>query len=90
MNSNSNWNNRKHIYQIGDAAYKSFMKILKSLKDETLIIKNAKDMNFFVDAMEMASKQFCDRQAGEMINELLLTNDNYKFIGNAYKVILFI
>jgi len=66
------------------------MKILKSLKDEILIIQSTKDLNFFVSAMEMANKQFCDRQAGEMINELLLTNDNYKFIGNAYKVIFFI
>jgi len=81
--------NHAFICQIGDGGYKAFMKILNSLKDETLVIQNAKDVYFFVNAMGMASKQFCDRQAGEMINELLLTNDNYKFIGNAYKVIFF-
>lgn len=36
--------------------------------------------------MEMASRQFCDRQAGEMVNDLLLTGENYKFIGDNYRV----
>ncbi|EZA52602.1 hypothetical protein DMN91_001724 [Ooceraea biroi] len=70
---------------LDDAAYGSFMKILRSLKEENLIIQDARDLNFFVCAMEMASKQFCNRNAGEMINELLLTGDNYKFIGDAYR-----
>jgi len=56
------------------------------LKEETLTIQDAKDLNFFVVAMEMASKQLCERQAGEMVNELLLSGDNYKFIGDSYKV----
>lgn len=72
--------------ETGDAAYNTFMKILKSLKKETLTIQDARDLNFFVAAMEMASKQFCERQAGEMVNELLLSGENYKFIGDSYKV----
>lgn len=66
------------------------MKILKSLRSESLVIQSAIDLSFFANAMEMASKQFCDRQAGEMVNELLLTNDNYKFIGGSYKVSSFL
>lgn len=62
------------------------MKILKSLKEETLTIQDATDLNFFVTAMEMAAKQFCERQVGEMVNELLLSGENYKFIGDSYKV----
>lgn len=69
-----------------DAAYMTFIKILKSLKEETLTIQNARDLNFFNVAMEMAFKQFCDRKAGEMINELLLSGENYKFIGDQYRV----
>ncbi|XP_072760138.1 small ribosomal subunit protein mS39 [Anoplolepis gracilipes] len=73
------------LKKLDDGAYNTFMKILESLKEETLTIQNAKDLNFFVTAMEMASKQFCDRQAGEMVNELLLSGENYKFIGDNYK-----
>lgn len=72
--------------ETGDAAYSSFVKILESLKEETLTIQNEKDLEFFITAMKMASQQFCNRQAGEMVNELLLTGENYKFIGNNYKV----
>lgn len=77
------------LNKFDDAAYTPFIKILKSLKEETLTIQNAKDLNFFVVAMEMASKQFCERQAGEMVNELLLSGDNYKFIGDSYKESLY-
>jgi len=70
----------------GDASYNSFIKILTSLKNETITIQNKEDLNFFVVAMKMASQQFCDRQAGEMVNELLLTGENYKFISNNIKV----
>lgn len=70
----------------GDSAYKNFIQILTSLKQETLVIQDERDTNFFVTAMEMASRQFCDRQAGEMVNELLLNGDNYKFIGDNYRV----
>ncbi|CAL1673783.1 unnamed protein product [Lasius platythorax] len=73
------------LSRFGDAAYNTFMKILKSLKEETLTIQDARDLSFFVTAMEMASKQFCERQAGEMVNELLLSGENYKFIGDSYK-----
>jgi len=74
------------LAETGDASYSSFIKILESLKEETLIIQNEKDLDFFVSAMEMASQQFCNRQAGEMVNELLLAGENYKFIGNNYRV----
>ncbi|XP_018316466.1 protein PTCD3 homolog, mitochondrial [Mycetomoellerius zeteki] len=70
------------LSNFGDASYNSFIKILTSLKNETITIQNEKDLNFFVVAMEMASQQFCDRQVGEMVNELLLTGENYKFISN--------
>lgn len=70
----------------GDSAYNTFMGILTSLKVDTLVFQHANDFDFFVNAMEMASRHFCDRQAGELVNELLLTGDNYKFIGNNYKV----
>ncbi|KAM0730873.1 Small ribosomal subunit protein mS39 [Formica fusca] len=73
------------LSKFGDAAYKTFTKILKSLKEETLAIQDVRDLNFFVAAMEMASKQFCERQVGEMVNELLLSGENYKFIGDSYK-----
>ncbi|KAG5313371.1 PTCD3 protein, partial [Acromyrmex insinuator] len=72
----------KILNRFGDMSYNSFIKILTSLKNETITIQNEKDLNFFVTAMEMASQQFCDRQAGEMVNELLLTGENYKFINN--------
>ncbi|KAG5345529.1 PTCD3 protein, partial [Acromyrmex charruanus] len=72
----------KILSRFGDMSYNSFIKILTSLKNETITIQNEKDLNFFVTAMEMASQQFCDRQAGEMVNELLLTGENYKFINN--------
>lgn len=72
--------------ETGDRSYSSFMKILESLKEETLTIQNKKDLDFFVTAMEMASRQFCNRQAGEMVNELLLTGENYKFINDNYRV----
>lgn len=72
--------------ETGDASYNSFIKILTSLKNETITIQNEKDLNFFVVAMEMASQQFCDRQVGEMVNELLLTGENYKFISNNLRV----
>lgn len=75
--------------EIGDASYNNFTDIMKSLKNETLTIQNIKDLNFFVYAMEVALKQFCKREAGEMVNELLLTGDNYKFIGNGYRVSIF-
>ncbi|EFN82763.1 Protein PTCD3-like protein, mitochondrial [Harpegnathos saltator] len=74
-----------YFYVLYDSAYSSFMEILKSLKRETLTIQDAKDMFFFVTAMEMAFQQFCSREAGEAVNELLLTGDNYKFIGDNYK-----
>ncbi|XP_024881775.1 protein PTCD3 homolog, mitochondrial [Temnothorax curvispinosus] len=73
------------LSRFGDASYNSFMKILESLKEETLTIQSEKDLNFFVTAMEIASRQFCERQAGEMVNELLLAGENYKFIGNNYR-----
>lgn len=72
--------------ETGDAAYGSFMKILESLKEETLTIQHEKDLEFFVAAMKIASQQFCNRQAGEMVNELLLIGENYKFIDTNYKV----
>lgn len=62
------------------------MGILKSLKEEMPAVQDARDMNFFVTAMDMASRQYCNRQAGEAVNELLLTGDNYKFIGDNNKV----
>ncbi|XP_012061081.1 PREDICTED: protein PTCD3 homolog, mitochondrial [Atta cephalotes] len=70
------------LSRFGDASYNSFIKILTSLKNETITIQNKEDLNFFVVAMKMASQQFCDRQAGEMVNELLLTGENYMFISN--------
>lgn len=73
------------LSRFGDASYSSFMKILESLKKETLTMQNEKDLHFFVTAMEMASYQFCNREAGEMVNELLLTGENYKFIGDNFK-----
>lgn len=80
---------RLNVYKLfaetDNTAYSSFMKILESLKEETFTIQDEKDLNFFVTAMEMASRQFCDRQAGEMVNELLLVGENYKFIGDNYK-----
>lgn len=62
------------------------MKILETLKKETLTIQNKKDLNFFIAAMKMASQQFCNREAGEIVNELLLAGENYKFISNNYRV----
>lgn len=73
------------LSRFGDAAYRPFMKILQSLKEETLTIQAATDLNFFVTAMKMAAEQFCERQVGEMVNELLLSGENYKFIGDGYK-----
>ncbi|KMQ94849.1 protein ptcd3-like mitochondrial protein [Lasius niger] len=74
---------------VAAAAYNTmicgFAKYFNSLKEETLTIQDARDLSFFVTAMEMASKQFCERQAGEMVNELLLSGENYKFIGDSYK-----
>ncbi|XP_018396267.1 PREDICTED: protein PTCD3 homolog, mitochondrial [Cyphomyrmex costatus] len=70
------------LNRFGDESYNSFIKILTSLKNKTITIQNEKDLNFFVLAMEMASQQFCNRQAGEMVNELLLAGENYKFISN--------
>ncbi|KAL6262560.1 hypothetical protein P5V15_005352 [Pogonomyrmex californicus] len=75
----------KILSKFGDAAYNSFIQILRSLKEESLTIQNERDLDFFVTAMEMASRQFCDRQAGEMVNELLLSGENYKFIGDNFK-----
>lgn len=75
--------------ETGDAAYKTFVKILQSLKEETFTIQDQRDFNFFVTAMEMASKRYCKREAGEMLNELLLTGENYKFIGDGIKVSIF-
>ncbi|XP_018340021.1 PREDICTED: protein PTCD3 homolog, mitochondrial [Trachymyrmex septentrionalis] len=72
----------KILSRFGDASYNNFIKILTSLKNETITVQNENDLNFFIVAMEMASQQFCDRQAGEMVNELLLTGENYKFINN--------
>ncbi|XP_032675324.1 protein PTCD3 homolog, mitochondrial isoform X2 [Odontomachus brunneus] len=71
------------LSKFDDSAYNSFVQILRSLKKEIPVVQNAKDMDFFVTAMNM-SRQFCDRQLGEAVNELLLTGDNYKFIGNNY------
>lgn len=74
------------LAETGDEGYSTFIRILESLKKETLTIQHEKDLQFFVNAMEMASRQFCDRRAGEMVNELLLTNENYMFIGNNIRV----
>ncbi|XP_020293328.1 protein PTCD3 homolog, mitochondrial [Pseudomyrmex gracilis] len=73
------------LQKFGDAAYKTFIKILQFLKEETLIIQDQRDFNFFVTAMDMASKKYCKREAGEMLNELLLIGENYKFIGDSMK-----
>lgn len=73
------------LSRFGDASYNSFTKILESLKGETITFQDEKDFNFFVTAMEMASQQFCNRQAGEMVNELLLSSENYKFIGDNFR-----
>ncbi|KAL0116506.1 hypothetical protein PUN28_009876 [Cardiocondyla obscurior] len=73
------------LKRFGDAGFSSFIKIMKSLKEETFTIQSEKDFDFFVIAMEMASRQFCNREAGEMVNELLLVGDNYKFINDNYR-----
>ncbi|XP_014484902.1 PREDICTED: protein PTCD3 homolog, mitochondrial [Dinoponera quadriceps] len=72
------------ICRFGDSAYRCFMEILRSLKEDTPVIQSATDMNFFVTAMDM-SQQFCNREAGEAVNKLLLTGDNYKFIGDNFR-----
>ncbi|XP_012223048.1 small ribosomal subunit protein mS39 [Linepithema humile] len=70
------------LRKFGDTSYGNFVNIMTSLKNETLTIQDAKDLDFFGYAMEIALRQFCKREAGEMVNELLLTGENYKFIGD--------
>ncbi|XP_001605541.1 protein PTCD3 homolog, mitochondrial [Nasonia vitripennis] len=54
-------------------------------KREELIMQDPADKNFFVQAMEVASKHLHDLAVGDRLHKLLLTKKNYKFIGGRLK-----
>lgn len=56
-----------------------FIQILRTLKNKTFTIQDPMDNNFFKFSMYLAS-QYNNKEAGNLIHELLLTGDNYKFI----------
>lgn len=55
-------------------------------KRKELIMQDPADKNFFVQAMEVASKHMHDLAVGDRLHKLLLTKKNYKFIGGRLKV----
>ncbi|XP_043684907.1 protein PTCD3 homolog, mitochondrial isoform X2 [Vespula pensylvanica] len=57
--------------------------MLNVLEKNTLELRDSKDINFFPTAMEIVRRE-SNLELGEKLHELLLKDDNYKFIANAY------
>ncbi|KAL2720511.1 hypothetical protein V1478_010087 [Vespula squamosa] len=57
--------------------------MLNVLEKNTLELRDPKDVNFFPIAMEIIRKE-SNLELGERLHALLLKDDNYKFIANAY------
>ncbi|XP_031367472.1 protein PTCD3 homolog, mitochondrial [Apis dorsata] len=65
-----------------DSSYNNFIEILRKIKNKRFTIQDPMDNKFFKYTMYLASK-YNDKEAGNMIHELLLTGDNYKFISTS-------
>lgn len=59
--------------------------MLNVLEKNTLELRDTKDINFFPTAMEIVRRE-SNLELGEKLHALLLKDDNYKFIANAYSV----
>lgn len=55
-------------------------------KREELKMNDALETRFFVYAMEVANKHMGDMKTGDRLHKLLLTKNNYKFLGGRLKV----
>ncbi|XP_015432428.1 PREDICTED: protein PTCD3 homolog, mitochondrial [Dufourea novaeangliae] len=67
----------------GDDTYPYFMDILDVVSRENFTIQDPIDNKFFVEAMETASKYYSNKQAGEIVHNLLLTGENNKFLSHS-------
>ena len=59
---------------------------MNELEGKTFTMQDEKDTYFFVKAMELARTHLADFESAEKIHKLLLTGDNYDFIGDNLKV----
>lgn len=55
-------------------------------KKEEITMNDASDNLFFVYAMETANKHMNDMKTADRLHKLLLTKNNYKFLGGRLKV----
>lgn len=63
-------------------SYDNFIHILYTVKNKKFTIQDSADTKFFKHAMYLAHK-YNNKEAGNMIHEILLKEDNYKFISTA-------
>ncbi|XP_066595587.1 small ribosomal subunit protein mS39-like [Prorops nasuta] len=71
-------------YQQSDSA--DFMiEILKMIKNKKFELEDSNDINFFHTAMQIASEKLYDCNIALEIDNIYLTGDNYKFLGNNYR-----
>lgn len=60
--------------------------ILNQIEGKEFQIRDIKDTNFFVTAMDVCRNHLLDRGLAKRVDELLHVGDNYNLIGDSFKV----
>lgn len=80
------YNAQNYFIAAGETS-KILVEILDELeKLEKIESRDPMDKAFFTHAMEVACKHLHYMQAGDRLHKLLMTKNNYKFIGGRLKV----
>lgn len=59
---------------------------IDELEGKCFTMQDPNDTSFFVKAMEIATNHLRDLNLADKIHKLLLTGENYDFIGEGFKV----
>ncbi|KAG8041208.1 hypothetical protein G9C98_002196 [Cotesia typhae] len=74
----------KTFYRKDSTACSLLREIIHKINNKTFVAQSKADTLFFPFAMDVAANVIIDPELGDQIHKLLLTGDNYNFIGNNY------
>ncbi|XP_044584219.1 protein PTCD3 homolog, mitochondrial [Cotesia glomerata] len=74
----------KTFYRKDSPACSLLREIMNKIKNKAFVAQSKADTLFFPFAMDVAANIIIDPELGDQIHKLLLTGDNYNFIGNNF------
>ncbi|CAD6215537.1 GSCOCG00000346001-RA-CDS [Cotesia congregata] len=74
----------KAFYRKDSPACSLLREIMNKIKNKSFVAQSKADTLFFPFAMDVAANIVIDPELGDQIHKLLLTGDNYNFIGNNF------